>query len=331
MKATVIIPTYNEETNLPPLLEDLANQTFRDFEVIVADASSTDRTRELATEAGAIVVDGGMPAVGRNAGAAQARGDILVFLDSDVRIPASFLANALAEMEERNLAAATAEARPLSDLAMDRIIHRFANLFIRLNQEREPHAPGYCILARRDVVAAIGGFNEEIQVAEDHDFVTRASKHGPFRMLNTAWFYVSVRRYEKEGRIAYSAKAARVTIYRAIHGEITDDSVVEYEFGDFDAEDKTSVQKALRRVEKGVIRLDRRLQKLDGKVETSVPARLVVGATPPEKAGRSCSKRSKTRCSHASAGTRDGNETPFAAITSRKKEKLSLGVLRSVS
>jgi len=263
MRASVIIPTYNEETNLPPLLEDLGAQTIDDFEVIVADADSTDRTRERAREAGAIVVDGGMPAVGRNAGARVAQGEILVFLDADVRVPRRFLENALQEMEDRGLAAATAEARPLSDLALDRLIHRAANLFIRLNQETEPHAPGYCILARRDVVEKIGGFNEKIKVAEDHDFVTRVSKHGPFRMLNNAWFRVSVRRYEKEGRIAYSLKAVRVTAYRAIHGEITDDSVVEYEFGDFEASDKTTARKALRKIEEAINEVDRRAQKIE--------------------------------------------------------------------
>jgi glycosyltransferase involved in cell wall biosynthesis len=263
MKASVIIPTYNEETNLPPLLDDLRAQTIDDFEVIVADADSTDQTRELARNAGAIVVDGGMPAVGRNVGARVARGDILVFLDADVRVPRRFLENALQEMDDRGLAAATAEARPLSDLALDRLIHRAANLFIRLNQETEPHAPGYCILARRDVVEEIGGFNEEIKVAEDHDFVTRASRHGPFRMLNTAWFRVSVRRYEKEGRISYSLKALRVTAYRAIHGEITDDSVVEYEFGNFEASDKTSAQKALRKIEEAINEVDRRVQSIE--------------------------------------------------------------------
>lgn len=270
MKASVIIPTYNEEINLPPLLEDLKAQTFRDFEIVVADAHSTDATREIAEGAGARVVDGGMPAVGRNAGARHAQGEILVFLDSDVRVPDSFLQNAISEMEERGLAAATAEARPLSDLTIDRLIHNFANLFIRLNQERDPHAPGYCILARRDVVEAIGGFNEEIKVAEDHDFVRRASEHGPFRMLETAWFFVSVRRYEKEGRIAYSLKAARVTAYRAIHGEITDDSVVEYEFGDFQAKDKTVAQKALRRIENGINTVDIEARNLQKKLEKAI-------------------------------------------------------------
>lgn len=270
MKASVIIPTFNEEKNLPPLLEDLEKQTFRDFEVIVADAQSTDNTRAIATAAGVQVVDGGMPAVGRNAGARHATGEILVFLDSDVRVPDSFLQNAIGEMEKRGLVAATAEARPLSDLTMDRVIHSFANLFIRLNQERDPHAPGYCILARRDVTERIGGFNEEIKVAEDHDFVTRASAHGPFRMLDSAWFYVSVRRYEKEGRIAYSLKAARISAYRMIHGEITDDSVVEYEFGNFDAEDKTVAHKALRKIEEGINTIDIEARKLQKNLENAI-------------------------------------------------------------
>ncbi len=270
MKASIIIPAYNEETNLPPLLEDLNRQKTDDFEIIVADAHSEDRTREISRSLGARVVDGGLPAVGRNAGAAVASGEILVFLDSDIRVPRTFLRNALQEMEKRNLVAATAEARPLSDLLMDRLIHRSANLFVRLNQERDPHAPGYCILIRADIFRKIDGFNEAIKVAEDHDLVRRAAAHGPFRMLNSAWFRVSVRRYEKEGRIAYSLKAAQISAYRALYGEITDDSVVEYEFGNFEANDKTTVQKTLREVEKGINRLDRQAQEVEQKLEKAL-------------------------------------------------------------
>jgi glycosyltransferase involved in cell wall biosynthesis len=269
MRASVVIPTYNEETNLPPLLRDLAEQTIDDFEVIVADANSSDRTREIAREARATVVDGGMPAVGRNAGGRVARGDIIVFLDSDVRIPKTFLADALEEMERRDITVATAEARPDSDLTIDRLIHRFANLFIRLNQAVEPHAPGYCILVRRSVFDAIGGFNEEIKVAEDHDFVSRAAEHGIFRMLNDAWYRVSVRRYEKEGRINYAFKAARITVYRLTKGEITDESVVDYEFGDFTAKDTTTVQKALRKLENGFNDIDRRVRTLQEKLDVA--------------------------------------------------------------
>jgi glycosyltransferase involved in cell wall biosynthesis len=66
MKASVIIPTLNESGLLPKLLDRLDRQTFRDFEIIVADAGSTDGTREICRSRGVTLVDGGMPAVGRN-------------------------------------------------------------------------------------------------------------------------------------------------------------------------------------------------------------------------------------------------------------------------
>jgi glycosyltransferase involved in cell wall biosynthesis len=73
MQFSIIIPTLNEEVLLPNLLRDLQAQTFRDFEVIVADAGSKDGTVDLAQSLGARVVPGGMPAVGRNRGAPGCR------------------------------------------------------------------------------------------------------------------------------------------------------------------------------------------------------------------------------------------------------------------
>ena len=59
-RISVIIPTLNEEKYLPILLHSLKQQTFRDFEVIVADAGSTDKTKEVAEGLGAKLVPGGM-------------------------------------------------------------------------------------------------------------------------------------------------------------------------------------------------------------------------------------------------------------------------------
>ncbi|MEN6592532.1 MAG: glycosyltransferase family A protein, partial [Methanobacterium sp.] len=59
MKISIIIPTYNEEEYLPYLLESIKRQDFTDYEVIVADAHSTDKTREIAKSFGAKIVDGG--------------------------------------------------------------------------------------------------------------------------------------------------------------------------------------------------------------------------------------------------------------------------------
>ena len=84
MKLSIIIPTYNEENYLPLLLKSIQAQNFSDYEIIIADAGSQDRTREIARDADCRVVDGGLPAVGRNRGAESAQGEYLLFLDADV-------------------------------------------------------------------------------------------------------------------------------------------------------------------------------------------------------------------------------------------------------
>ena len=171
MRASVIIPALNEEEYLPVLLESLKQQTFQDFEIIVADAGSKDRTVKIARKYGAQVVPGGMPGVGRNRGAAVAKGEFLFFFDSDVELPADFMEQALAELDERFLDVATCEFTPKSDLKLDEVMFRFANLSVKMNQDINPRAAGFCIFITRRLFNRIGGFDETLKLAEDHDLV----------------------------------------------------------------------------------------------------------------------------------------------------------------
>jgi len=90
---SIIVPTYNEELLLPRLLESIQAQSVHDFEIIVADDSSTDRTEKIAQQYGARLVVG--QAMGeypaRNAAARVARGDILVFTGADTVMPRNLL------------------------------------------------------------------------------------------------------------------------------------------------------------------------------------------------------------------------------------------------
>ena len=86
-----IIISYNEEKYLPTLLNSLRMQTFQNFEIIVADNNSTDKTREIAESYGCKVVKGGTWSTGRNRGAKHAKGKYLLFMDSDCYIPKNFL------------------------------------------------------------------------------------------------------------------------------------------------------------------------------------------------------------------------------------------------
>ncbi|MBI2212580.1 MAG: glycosyltransferase [Acidobacteria bacterium] len=93
-RISLVIPAYNEEHFLPRLLDtvDAARTRFRSgadaIEVIVADNGSTDRTAAIAVErkCRVVVVEPRNIAAVRNGGAAAARGEILAFVDADMRI-----------------------------------------------------------------------------------------------------------------------------------------------------------------------------------------------------------------------------------------------------
>ncbi|MCR4429340.1 MAG: glycosyltransferase [Caldiserica bacterium] len=92
-KVSVIIPARNEEENLPGLILSLQNQTFKPQEIIVVNDESEDKTGEVANILGARVIkieDKPQEAVGKPyaclKGYEASRGDLLLFLDADVRI-----------------------------------------------------------------------------------------------------------------------------------------------------------------------------------------------------------------------------------------------------
>jgi glycosyltransferase involved in cell wall biosynthesis len=227
---SVVIPTLNEAVRLPPLLEALNNQVLKPDEIIVADAGSKDGTQQIAREYGARVVKGGRPGPGRNAGAKAAKSDLLFFLDADVMPRPGFLARAVGEFEDKGLVVATTAIAPLEDDATNQMIAETTNLYLQVVQGFSPHAPGFCILIRRFVHEEIGGFDEKVKLAEDHDYVQRAAKHGPFEVLSNVQVPVSMRRMEKEGITKLAFKYLWCEMY-ALAGKPIYSTPFEYEFG----------------------------------------------------------------------------------------------------
>ena len=94
---TIIIPTLNEEKMLPKLLGDIEKQEERDFELIVVDGNSEDKTPQIVRSfedkipLKLISVKKRSVSYQRNIGAQQATGEYLVFFDADIRILPSFL------------------------------------------------------------------------------------------------------------------------------------------------------------------------------------------------------------------------------------------------
>ena len=230
MRLSIIIPTYNEEKYLPKLLDTIKRQTFRHYEIIIADAQSKDATREIAIQSGAHVVDGGLPGAARNRGAEAATGNLLLFLDADVILPhIEFLKEIVTEFEKKHLSAATCLPIPLSNKKIDAVFHGVYNVWVTLIKKYSPHAGGFCILATRRAHEKIGGFDEHIRLAEDHDYVKRASKIGAFDIL-TEKILVSVRRFDRDGRAAIAVKYLTCEAYLLMGGKVTTDAF-KYRFG----------------------------------------------------------------------------------------------------
>ncbi|MBN1625961.1 MAG: glycosyltransferase [Deltaproteobacteria bacterium] len=268
MKISIIIPTLNEELFLPLLLNSIKRQSFKNYEVIVADAHSSDNTVRIAEQSGIKVVEGGMPARGRNKGARAARGQFLFFLDADVILPEEFLHRAYDEMQERYLDLSTCEVEPLSELHIDRVLHKLANLSIRMGQYTSPHAGGFCILSTKRLFERVGGFNESLAMAEDHDYVKRASRFRPLRVLDSTKISVSVRRLEKEGRAVLVNKYLQVELHRIFKGELKT-NVIEYEFGNLQKHATNSHNNRLAAFEDQLIRIDKKLREFKKRHETN--------------------------------------------------------------
>lgn len=240
---SIVIPTKNEEENLPKLLESIKKQTLQPKEIIVADAGSTDKTCEIAKSYGAIVVDGGMPAAGRNRGAEHATGDLVLFLDADVELlDPAFLEKSLGEFQDCRLGLATCDVFPLTDTHVDKLMHGAYNKYVRAWGSRLPHAPGFCMLVKRDGHIKIGGFDESVVFCEDHDYARRFKKVGKFGILKSVKIPVSIRRMDRDGRMNIALKYMLAELYMTFVGPIRTDKF-KYSFGHAKRQDSSKVTK----------------------------------------------------------------------------------------
>lgn len=107
MKLSIIIPTYNEEEVLPDAIESLGFQTYDDFEIIVVDDGSTDKTLEILRNLQLTIPNFHFleqkhkgAGAARNLGAKSAKGAILVFVDADMAFDKEFLAKLVEPIEQ---------------------------------------------------------------------------------------------------------------------------------------------------------------------------------------------------------------------------------------
>ncbi len=231
---SIIIPTLNEEKNLPILINNISKQKFKNYEIIVSDGNSNDKTKEIALELKCkfISSDKKSPAHQRNKGVSLAKGSYLLFLDADSLIPNDFLDKAYNEFNQRKLDVASFYLRFNSRKVIYKLYNIIYNTLCFIFQFRQPLAVGAAIMSRKESHNLISGFDENIFVGEDHDYARRINKKMKFRMIKSTHFLFSPRRWEKEGHIVAIFKLIKMSLHILVKGPIRK-KIVEYEFCKF--------------------------------------------------------------------------------------------------
>lgn len=184
MLISFVIPAHDEEHLLPRTLDAIhatARELGLEYEIVVADDASTDRTAALAQERGARVVSIARRQISaaRNAGARAARGEIFFFVDADTSVDAPLVRAALAALA-RGASAGGALVRLDGRVPLwARVMLSAAVALFRLAR-----LSGGCFMfCTRAAFDASGGYDESVFGGEEVLFARALKRTGRFELL----------------------------------------------------------------------------------------------------------------------------------------------------
>ncbi|WP_139556827.1 glycosyltransferase [Methylotetracoccus oryzae] len=198
---TVVVPTRNEERNLPRFLASLP----RELPLIVVDAS-TDRTAELAVarrpDHTLVIRCGCAIAEARQIGAEAARTEWVLFTDADVVFPPTFFLRLARQLRDADCVYGS----KLSRDTYRRYYRAFSQGQRLLDSLGIPSATGSNLALRRRVLLHVGGFDRQLVCNEDSELVWRVKRAGfRTRFAADTPVYATDHRRLRRGRLRKTA------------------------------------------------------------------------------------------------------------------------------
>ncbi len=235
---SIIIPTLNEVRFLPKILSDFVKQRLKNFEIVVVDGKSRDKTFEKALSFSkslplkAYCVDKQNVSYQRNFGASKAKGEFFVFLDADARVNSTFTRKLYDSVNRSSGSIFIPTLTPDVLSRKNIVLFKLTNFVVDLSQSlNKPLSGGGSIVVSRKLFFEISGFNEELYLGEDHDLIQRAKKSGHKAViLKDVEVVFNMRRIRKEGEATVLYKYLLATAYMLVNGEIRD-KIFMYEMG----------------------------------------------------------------------------------------------------
>ncbi len=232
---SIIIPALNEEKYIGKLLGCLARQTYKNFEVIVVDGKSEDRTRAVVHKFKDILNLKLLNAkkrnisFQRNEGARHAKFGRLIFFDADVIVGDEWLEKTLRELHKNKGELASCHLVPLSSRWYYHVFTIIMNFTFKITAPFKPCGTGMCIISTKKLHQKINGFREKILFFEDLDYFQIAGKIAKYSFL-TPTVYYSIRRFEQEGT-RKTMKKWLLAYYYMLTNKIEKSNKIPYEQG----------------------------------------------------------------------------------------------------
>jgi len=203
---SVIIPAHNEEKTIAATLRSIVRQNLlpNQYEVILVNNNSTDRTKEIAQKLPIKIVDekkqGYVYALRK--GCQQAKGKILVFTDADTIVPVDWLKKYQEAYRNSHVVCAGGGGKLEPKVFISPLIEKslfLVGITLKIFS-------GFNFSIRRTTYQKIGGFNPQINFNTDTDLILRAKKEGKVVFLKKNNVITSSRRYQDTSALPYMLK-----------------------------------------------------------------------------------------------------------------------------
>ena len=217
---SIIIPAYNEEAYIERALESIKRQSYDRLETIVVANACRDDTARIARSYTDNVIETPVRGMSKanNLGTTVAQGSIFTFMDADSQMKENLLEQVYLSVV-KGYEVGKAKIRPLDD---NGLIAKGFCLYQELIAQLLGPIPGFdsgtggFTFATSELFKKLEkiygyGFNPDLDVMLDVDFMTRAKKHGNYKFITESCLFTSMRRFAEEGYI-------KCFIEDAIHG-----------------------------------------------------------------------------------------------------------------
>jgi len=168
-KVSVVIPAYNEEKDIEICLDSLKGQTFKDFEIVVVDDGSTDKTREIVEKYGVMLLkqEHQGPGNARNFGAESAKGEILIFVDADMHFDKDYIKNLIHPIQKKETIIGTTHDYEIATNTNNKWSFLWGK--IRVDKTNAKDVKIFRAIRRKKFLD-MGGFDQKYGYADDQTF-----------------------------------------------------------------------------------------------------------------------------------------------------------------